>query len=151
MIRKNLLQILCVIIMIGGAVATTNALAEDRGEDLSIVYVFNVSSKAMVAFAPNGISAGAVDNWNSPNEKNPFTPAQLAVKLDNDSTAGRFALGDNRVLFRTSEVFNFQVIIPDFGKWILYVSQTSWTLYTADGKLDSQGSVRIGSAFGAAL
>lgn len=120
------------------------------------VYVFNVTGDAVSAFAPNGLTAGVIDNWSTGD--NPFTPAQLAVALveDPNQAPGNFVIEhDNRVIFKTAsgELYNFSVEIPfvEGGDLILYVSKSDWTLYNTEGIVWATGDVRPGSAFGFTL
>lgn len=126
-------------------------------DSLGPVYVFNVTGQALTAFAPNGLTAGAIDNWS--HGDTPFIPAQLAVKTveDPNQAPGNFLAGaGNNVIFKndSGEVYNFEVDIPfveEGTSLILYVAMSDWTLYASNGHVWAMGPVRPGAAFGLTL
>lgn len=124
-------------------------------ETLGKVYVFNITGKAITAFAPNGLTAGPVADWSGKDSPAPYTPAQLVVAVVDPSAApGNFMPGPNPTLFKTDTVFNCTIEVRLYDKGedlVLYVSRTTWSLYGVKGDLRSQGDVASGPAFGQAL
>jgi|GEM_PF-7121768 len=121
------------------------------------VYVFNITSQAIGAFAPNGLTAGAIDNWSG--GETPFVPAQLAVPTvdDPNQAPGNFLVNaNNKVLFKTrsGDNYNFELDVPQVEEGmslILYVSLSDWVLYNSEGFVWNMGPVRPGAAFGLSL
>lgn len=134
------------------------------------VYVFNQTSSAISAFAPNGFTAGPIARWSGPETEAPYTPAQLAVRLlakDSANKPGNFAYGKNKVLFKTNVDWHFEITfkepkIEESGKkstkknedvdpieplepapqtLLLYVTTEGWTLYGTNGGVQQTGKV----------